>query len=95
MGSEAFLAAKSDAARRLLRELPGCLQATYAYTEEAMDIERTLSTRMSALPHSRFERLLHPAFEEDEWKLIGVGGLLGLFVGVFQLLVIFADAAEE
>ena len=33
--------------------------------------------------------MLHPVFEEDEWKLIAVGGLLGMLVGVFQTVCIF------
>jgi len=28
---------------------------------------------MSALSSEEFERLLHPVFEEDEWKLIILG----------------------
>lgn len=29
----------------------------------------------------QFERLLHPIFEEDEWILIVLGGVLGLIIG--------------
>ena len=36
-----------------------------------------------------FEGVLHPCFEEDEWILILVGGILGLFVGVAQLFLLF------
>lgn len=91
VGSQTFLAAKEQAAALLLRELPGCLRATYEYTEEAMGIQQLLTTRMQALQPAQFERLLHPAFEEDEWKLIGVGGLLGMMVGFFQLVFVFGD----
>ena len=35
--------------------------------------------------------VLHPVFEEDEWKLIAVGGLLGMFVGIFQTLFVFSE----
>ena len=54
-------------------------------------MQNLLRTRMQALASAKFERVLHPAFEEDEWKLIGVGGLLGLAVGVFQLAFVFGD----
>ena len=40
------------------------------YFEEAMDLERTLHVKMSALPPDEFEALLRPVFSEDEWKLI-------------------------
>ena len=91
VGSTNFHAAKMQAAALLLEELPACLVATYAYTEEAMDMQRLLTTRMQRLPPAAFERVLHPAFEDDEWKLILVGGLLGLVVGIFQLVFVFGS----
>ena len=59
-----------------------------------MDIEATLIAAMKVLPAREFERVLHPAFEEDEWKLIGVGGLLGLLVGIFQLTFVFSETVR-
>ncbi|GMI32403.1 hypothetical protein TrRE_jg4312 [Triparma retinervis] len=47
-------------------------------------IKRTMSERMGALPAKQFERLLHPVFEEDEWKLIVMGGVLGVAIGALQ-----------
>lgn len=44
---------------------------------------------MQGLSPAEFEGVLHPVFEEDEWKLILVGGALGAAVGVFQLYVLF------
>ena len=44
---------------------------------------------MQSLSPLEFEGVLHPVFEEDEMKLIIVGGTLGAAVGVFQLLVLF------
>ena len=85
MGSSEYRAAPQQAAELLLQELPSCLMATYTYTEDAMGMQQLLAGRMKKLPSSEFERVLHPAFEEDEWKLIAVGGLLGLAVGVFQV----------
>ena len=91
LGAQTFRAARGQTAELFVRELPSCLEATYAYTEEAMGMQQLLSSRMRCLPYADFERVLHPAFEEDEWKLIGVGGLLGLMVGVFQLAFVFGD----
>lgn len=44
---------------------------------------------MQGLSPQEFEGVLHPVFEEDEWKLILVGAALGAAVGVFQLFVLF------
>jgi len=29
--------------------------------------------------------LLHPVFEEDEWKLVLMGGVLGVIIGFAQI----------
>ena len=58
------------------------------YTDEAMDIERLLRTKMSQLTHQQFEGVLHPVFEQDEIKLIAIGAMLGLMVGLIQVYLI-------
>lgn len=58
------------------------------YTDEAMDIERLLRTKMASLTPVQFEGVLHPVFEQDEIKLILIGAVLGLLVGLFQVYVI-------
>ena len=37
-----------------------------------------------------FERVLHPAFEEDELTLIVLGGVVGALVGILQIFTLFA-----
>jgi len=54
--------------------------------------ERLLGRRMAALPPSEFQDLLRPCFQEDELKLIVVGGVLGLLAGVGQLMLVFGGA---
>ena len=61
----------------------------YNYTEEALDLETTLRTKMQALPPWEFAGFLHPIFEEDEWKLITVGAVLGGLAGLAQLYLLF------
>jgi len=91
MGAESFLAAKEQAAELVFNELPRMVHTTYDYTTEAMAAEEKLRDRLQALPPAEFEGVLHPVFEEDEWKLIAVGGLLGMFVGIFQTLFVFSE----
>lgn len=71
-------------------ELPNNIKHLHAYTNEALDMEVTLRTRMAALSPDKFEGVLHPAFQEDELKLILVGAALGVMVGFFQVFVVFA-----
>lgn len=57
--------------------------------ERGAIVEAILSERMQALSSEEFQDLLRPAFQEDEWILIVVGGVLGSIAGMFQLLVVF------
>ena len=70
-----------------MQELPRNVKYIHAYTEEAIDVESTACEAMQKLSSLEFERVLHPAFEEDELKLILVGAMLGLMVGLFQFTV--------
>lgn len=42
--------------------------------------------RMAALPPAEFQDVLRPAFQEEEWQLILIGGVLGSAVGWLQYL---------
>jgi hypothetical protein len=44
---------------------------------------------MSNLSPEEFQGFLRPVFQEDEWKLILVGAVLGVLAGVLQLLLLF------
>ncbi|PCJ30131.1 MAG: hypothetical protein COA99_18550 [Moraxellaceae bacterium] len=52
-------------------------------------IENLLRTRMESLSSSEFQEILRPAFQEDEWKLIALGAVLGLAAGFLQLFTLF------
>ena len=55
-------------------------------------IEDLLRTRMESLSSEEFQDVLRPAFQEDEWKLIAVGAVLGLAAGVAQLVFVFGSS---
>ena len=90
MGSDKFLQMKEDIAQKVLDKIPSVIDVSYEYTQEALDMETTIRTKMAELPAAEFEGVLHPAFEEDEIQLIALGGLLGAIVGVIQLFTLFA-----
>jgi hypothetical protein len=67
-------------------ELPVALpDGLYAYADSALGLETALGDAMAAMPSRDFERLLHPIFEEDEFTLIAVGGVLGVLAAWAQL----------
>lgn len=69
--------------------LPEQIMYMEDYFDEALRIEETLVNGLKAMPSRDFEDVLHPIFQEDEWLLILVGGILGALVGVFQVAVVF------
>ena len=87
MGSKQFLQMKEDIALKVTQKLPDVIDSSYQYTQDAMDMENTIRQKMTELPPADFERVLHPAFEEDEIQLILLGGFLGALAGALQLLI--------
>lgn len=90
IGQEDFIFMKETIATKIVEKLPSIIDESYEYMTKALDLERTMSSRMKQLTPSEFEGVLHPAFEEDEILLILVGGVLGLCVGVIQLFALFS-----
>ncbi len=78
--------ARTELHARIREELPKPGGLLRIFTGEAVDISQELSERMVALDAERFEGILRPAFQQDEWKLIIAGGVLGLAAGLLQAL---------
>ncbi|WP_369601314.1 hypothetical protein AAIA72_16135 [Hahella sp. SMD15-11] len=57
--------------------------------ERAERVERIMRERMEALTPEEFQDLLRPCFQEDEIKLIILGGVLGFLAGLAQLVFVF------
>jgi uncharacterized membrane protein YheB (UPF0754 family) len=89
MGAEQFARMKEDIAQKVMEHLPTIIDQSYEYSQEALDMENTVATKMTQLPSAEFEGVLHPAFEEDEIQLIALGGVLGAIVGVIQIYAMF------
>lgn len=89
-GTKRYQAIKEIAFRRVREVLPGKIKLTFRYTERALDIENTIRDRMRSLPPDEFEGVLRPAYQQDEWKLILTGAILGGLAGLAQMSFIFA-----
>ncbi len=57
--------------------------------DRATVVEDFLRARMQDLPPDQFQDLLRPCFQEDEWKLVLMGGVLGAAAGFAQLILVF------
>jgi uncharacterized membrane protein YheB (UPF0754 family) len=87
LGEYRMKAIASRVSEQVLKELPSLLELTYAMQDEALSIRGTLAERLKALSSEEFEEVLHPAFREDEWQLILIGGVLGFGAGAAQAFV--------
>lgn len=91
LGQQKYESIKRTVIDSVFESIPDCVPVTYDYQNFALDIETTVRERMQKLPGADFERVLHPVFEQDEIKLIVVGGLLGAATGVAQYYLAFSS----
>jgi uncharacterized membrane protein YheB (UPF0754 family) len=63
----------------------------WTFTERSIDVHGELLDKMTALDSESFEGVLRPAFQQDEWKLIVAGAVLGLGAGVVQVVYVFGE----
>jgi uncharacterized membrane protein YheB (UPF0754 family) len=69
---------------------PAHLPALEGFINSKLAVAQTLETTLAAMPKDRFERVLRGIFEEDEWILVALGGVLGGAIGLLQGLLILA-----
>ncbi|OLT47951.1 hypothetical protein BJF85_13690 [Saccharomonospora sp. CUA-673] len=87
IGPKRLAEMKRAAADKSIERLPQTVRHAEGYLTEAMDVARLVQERMAKLTPQQFEGLLRPAFRQDEWKLIVVGGIIGGFVGEMQVIL--------
>ncbi len=90
VGSENFYKMKALAVRLIFDNSEKYLLYAYDYANGAMRVGEDLSQRMQELSSSEFEGVLRPAYQQDEWKLIVVGAVLGMLAGFAQLYLVFS-----
>jgi len=78
---------KKDVIDISLEILPQHAVEIEKYIDEVMCVEETLSLRLSRVPPEEFEQIMHPIFQDDEWILLVVGGVLGVIIGLLQAYV--------
>mmetsp|Transcript_7136 Transcript_7136/g.26250 ORF Transcript_7136/g.26250 Transcript_7136/m.26250 type:complete len:404 (-) Transcript_7136:66-1277(-) len=78
-------------AKGLLVELRGGVEATYDVIDTHLGLESQMAEELAAMPPEDFINVLRPAFVEDEFKLILIGGVLGVACGFFTAFVIFQE----
>ncbi|MEV5715761.1 DUF445 domain-containing protein [Amycolatopsis mediterranei] len=88
VGSRKYQDVKLAISSQIMSRLPETMRYIEDYAADAMDIRNVLVSKMKQLSPKEFERLLRPAFEQDEWILIATGAVLGFAVGEAQVLIL-------
>jgi uncharacterized membrane protein YheB (UPF0754 family) len=88
VGSTRYQQMKRDIAQQVYDALPDALSHVEDYAEDALDMRNTLIEKMQQMTIEEYENVLRPAFEQDEWKLIAVGAILGFMVGELQVFLV-------
>lgn len=86
-GTDTYDEIKEVVVQRFIDAAPKQINVVFDYAKQALDIEETMYTRMTALPPDEFVDFLRPVFQADEWKLILTGAVLGMIAGFLQLLI--------
>ena len=88
-------ALRAEVLERIKTEWPKPGGFFHTFAGESVDLNGELERRMKALDRESYEGVLRPAFQQDEWKLIAAGAILGTVAGVLQLVYIFGEAMER
>ena len=51
-----------------------------------------INRNLQALGSTEFNNVLRPVFKQDEWKLILAGGVIGVVIGVLQVVFLFGQS---
>jgi uncharacterized membrane protein YheB (UPF0754 family) len=87
VGAQRLAEMQHAAAVKAVAQLPHTMRHAEGYLTQAMDVAKMVEERMLKLTSVEYEGLLRPAFRQDEWKLIAVGGIIGFLVGELQVLL--------
>lgn len=90
LGPTSFANLKQVAGEKAMELAPSAFDDPAFNDDRAKVIQNIMMSRMKELTPEQFQNMLRPAFQEDEWKLIVAGGVLGLIAGIFQLVFIFS-----
>lgn len=89
LGPTSFANLKEKASSTALEMVGGTFDDPAFNHDRSQAIQKIMQERMRELSPEGFQNMLRPAFQEDEWKLILAGAILGLMAGVAQLVFIF------
>ena len=92
LGPKAFAELKQETGQKAIDLSTQTLKYPLFNHQRALAVKEIMAERMKQLPSEEFQDLLRPCFQEDEIKLIIIGGILGALAGAGQLAFIFGQS---
>ena len=89
IGMKEYAKLKTDMIDRSIEITMGPISNPVLNQSRADKIFHMFRDRIRALTPKEFQNLLRPAFQEDEWILIVLGGVTGFIAGLIHLFVAF------
>ena len=89
LGPREYARQKTDLIDRSIEITMGPVCDPVLNASRAQKIFQMFKERIRELTPKEFQNLLRPAFQEDEWILIVLGGVTGFFAGLIHLFVAF------
>ena len=89
MGPKGFAEIKEETGYKAIDISTDILGDKLFNQQRAFAVQKIMEERMKQLPSEEFQNLLRPCFQEDEIKLIIIGGILGALAGLGQLVYLF------
>eukprot|EP00933_Yihiella_yeosuensis_P048705 TRINITY_DN4505_c0_g1_i2.p1 TRINITY_DN4505_c0_g1~~TRINITY_DN4505_c0_g1_i2.p1 ORF type:complete len:481 (-),score=103.05 TRINITY_DN4505_c0_g1_i2:179-1621(-) len=87
-GKDALPEVKKQVLDITIEELPKHSKPIEDYMDRTFDLANIIGPRLAGLPPQEFEGMLRPVFQEDEWMVLLLGGVLGVMVGCVQAVVL-------
>lgn len=92
LGPKGFAELKQETGQKAIDLSTQTLKDPLFNHQRALVVKEIMAERMKQLPSEEFQDLLRPCFQEDEIKLIIIGGILGALAGAGQLAFIFGQS---
>ncbi len=88
MGADGYVALKDALNEKAIQLSTEPFRDPDFNQDRAGVVAELIYERMAALPPKDFQDVLRPAFQEEEWQLILIGGMVGAFAGLLQYLAL-------
>ncbi|MGF6885391.1 uncharacterized membrane protein YheB (UPF0754 family) [Nocardia sp. GAS34] len=85
VAGDSITALKRDMAPEMIAYIRSAAAGFEEHAKRTLDLRNLVVEKTRLMTDNEYEGLLRPAFKQDEWKLVAIGGILGFLVGELQV----------